>query len=98
MPKDLRNHREEESEKLRKHIEALLWKAGYVASKPIGALGKSEGYTVTIRTMSASVYYETDRGDEAKIKMLTKYVDVLCTHGLKASLCNEETMEPHIVI
>ena len=98
MPKDPLKYYEEESEKFRKQIEAILWKAGYVASKTIGALGKSEGYKVTIYTMIAFIYYETDRGDEVRIQMLTKYTDALCNHGLKASICCEETMEPHIVI
>jgi hypothetical protein len=80
MPKDIAKKIEQEEEKFQRLIGAILWKAGYVASKSVGLLGKSEGYKVTIYTMLAFIHYETDKSNEVKMQMLVKYRDALCKH------------------
>jgi hypothetical protein len=98
MTKDPLKYYEQEEEKFQKQIEAILWKSGFVASKPVGILGRSEGYKVTIYTMLAFISYETDRGNEVRIQMLTKYTDALCRHGLEASICHDDSTEPYVVV
>jgi hypothetical protein len=97
MTKDPLKYQEQEEAKFQKQIEATLWKSGYAASKPMGMLGRSEGYRVTIYNMLAFIYYETDKSQEVKTRMLTKYRDALCSHGLKADLYDDQT-GPYIVV
>ncbi|HWS82965.1 MAG TPA: hypothetical protein VN207_01760 [Ktedonobacteraceae bacterium] len=46
MEKDTEAKIEQAEVKLRKKIEATLWKAGYVTSKPLGLIGMCEGHEV----------------------------------------------------
>lgn len=84
-------------EKYRKKINAILWKAGYIASKPNGISSVSEGYEISSQGELDFITYHTNKSIRIKMQILIKCRDVLREHGLKADIC-DESEDPYICV